>query len=422
MISLTRKQLALLGIFLLTYAAVWVDTLFGVFSFLGLGMLKVSLLYRLALTVIILVTMFVYQNILSWYMKLMLLCWAFLLWALTWPAGDLELVSQVNHILRLLFPFGIALLSYKLLSMFPQFQLRALSGLGHYGWVVGVFVLFSAVTGLGLESYGEHAFGIKSFYFAGNDTGLAALLALCCLYCVLYQRPNLVNFMAILLCLSGLILMGTKAGWAGAVLVSFTYLLVFLFVKKTQGPMGIMLKGVTVVGMVAVVSFAASLIIPNYDRISFQIEQFQALAAGQNPRAELIRAADRHVTDYPDKLAIVGNGDRFDAGVGERYFVTFNNTLGTTTNKLVEQDWYDLRGHYGMPFALFVTLGHLAFLLLACWQWVTRPNVVGLTLVLALSLFMGHALLAGHAFMSGQSGGLAGVIYGLLLVRMRRSG
>ncbi|WP_169930374.1 O-antigen ligase family protein [Pseudidiomarina aestuarii] len=422
MIQLTRQQLAFIAIVLLTYAAVWVDTLFGIFSFLGLGALKVSLLYRLTITVIILVMMFVYQNILSWYMKFMLLGWAFLLWVLTWPAGDLELVTQVNHILRLLYPFGLGLLTYKLLSTFPQFSQRTLAGIGHYGWVVGVFVVFSAFTGLGLESYGEHAFGIKSFYFAGNDTGLAALLALCCLFCVLYYQPSPLRFGAILFCLSGLILMGTKAGWAGALLVSFSYLIVFLFFKKTQGSVGVMLKGATVIGMVAVVAFAASIIVPNYDRISYQIEQFQALAAGQNPRAELIQAADRHFTDYPDQLALIGNGDRFDAGVGERYFVTFNNTLGTTTNKLVEQDWYDLRGHYGMPFALFVTLGHVAFLLLAGWQWITRPRVISFTLLLALSLFMGHAMLAGHAFLSGQSGGLAGVLYGLLLARTRRSG
>ncbi|PTB87138.1 hypothetical protein C9928_06695 [Pseudidiomarina aestuarii] len=418
--NISKRQAALLGLLFITYAAVWIDTAYGILSFLGLGALKISMLYRLVLTATLLVLMFVYQSFLAWYMKLMMLFWALLLWALTWPVGDVELVNQINHILRLLFPFGMAIITFELLRVNHSLQSLTLKGIGHYGWVVGCFLILSAVTGLGLESYGDHAFGIKSFYIAGNDTGLATLIALCCLFCVLYYQPSLTTFMAILLCIAGLILMGTKAGWAGTFVIVMVYLTIFLLFKKSHGAVGLSLKSIAVVGVFSGLTIASILLVQNYDRVRFQVEQFQALAEGENPRAELIQSAERHLMDYPGRLALVGNADRFDAGVGERYYVTFNNIKGTNTNKLVEQDWYDLRGHYGTPFALYVTLGHLAFLLLAVKLFLRKPSVFNMTLAFSLFMFMGHGMLAGHAFFSGQAGGLAGIVYGILLIRMRR--
>ncbi len=423
LVRLKRCHIGYLSCLILAFLPIWIDTGYGILSYFGLGTLKISMLYRLIITSLIFLIVMLNNSLLSFYIKVLLISWALLIALISLPVGDLSLVNQINHILRLIYPFGIALIALITLQNFDT-QGRSLSeafisGAGHYGWVFGVFLIISFITGMGLESYGDHAFGIKSFYIAGNDTGLAALIALTVLFSSFYYKTDALNALKILSCLAGLVLLGTKAGWGGAVIMLSIFTLVFVFVKKSKGILG----GITKTAFIGVISglviSASILITENFDQVKFQLTQIQKLLEGKSPRQALTDAADQHFLNYPDKAAFVGAGDRFNIGVGEGYYLYFNNIHELDTSKLVEHDWYDTRGHYGVPFALLVALGHLFFLILAFVSFIKKPSVFYLSICVAISIYLGHALLAGHAFYSMQPSGVLGILYGVLIYNER---
>ncbi|WP_417687834.1 hypothetical protein [Pseudidiomarina sp.] len=408
-LTLSREKVAQWVLILLVYPVIWLDTAYGILSYLGLGALRVSLLYRSLLLLLGLVLVYTRGGVLSWLIKFMILSWSTLLLVSIYPAADINFVSELTLLTRWIYPFTVILITVSALTYFDGHEKLLIRGLAHYGWVFGVFMVFSFVSGVGIPSYQEGVFGIKSFYIGGNDIGLAALISLCLMFVLLHQHFSLQNLAKIILCLTGLLLLGTKAGWAGALVLTGIFVLLFRRARWVLLPV-----------VIVATSFGVNWVQTNKESLGYQVAQIQAVFEGANPRETLISAAQGQLEKYPDRAELTGGGYSFFTGSGREYYINHNNTTGIETFKAIEQEWYDLRGGYGVPFASFVFACHLLFFALTAMLWLYRPTIEHFAFVLASGVFIGHGILAGHAFVSGQPGGLIAVIYAIVIYRLEK--
>ncbi|RUO46645.1 hypothetical protein CWE21_10850 [Pseudidiomarina aquimaris] len=415
----TEHKLGLVLFALLVYPVIWLDTIYGLFSYLGLGGLRISLAYRLVLIMIGLYLVFTRENYVTIMVRIMVLAWAcFAAWS-TFPTGNFNLVSEITLFSRWLFPFAVLVITLKLFERFGDETRLLLMGIAYYGLVFGSFMLFSFATGLGIQSYGDHAFGIKSFYVGGNDIGLAALISLCFIYYFLYQHVTLSGIIKAALCIAGLILLGTKAGWGGsaALTLLFVFLIVVFKVANTvfKKVSKYLLMTVIITGVIAAYQYTNK----NIDEFRYQLTQVNQIIEGASPRQRLINAADRSLARFDEEVIWTGGGVKFYEMVGREYYLEQNNIDEFLTYKNIEQEWYDLFGGYGIIFALLVSIMHLFFVLMSLLLYVRAPSSLHLFLTTSVVVFFAHGMFAGHAFVSGQPGGLIGVVYAILCLRLR---
>lgn len=405
---------------LLVFPVVWLDTLYGVFSYLGLEALRISMLYRTILLIAGILVAFTHRGPFAWLLKILLLWWSLTLVMLTYPYGDVTFVTELTLATRWLYPFSVLLVTLALLEKFGDQSALLIRGIAYYGWVFGCFMLFSFVTGLGIQSYGDIAFGIKSFYVGGNDIGLTALMSLSMLFVLLYQRVSLWGLIKITLCLIGLMLLGTKAGALGGIALTMAFAGILLIFKPAHSVLQLSAKTFSALVIAAAVGIAGYYVQQNIDEFEYQVTQVNQLLEGESPRERLIQSGADHLEDYPDRGQWFGAGSEFYQGAGREYYLTHNNNSGYSTFKSIEQEWMDLRGGFGVPFAALIFLTHIFFIVAAIWLWFRRPTVEHFGIVAALLIYFVHGYFAGHAFVSGQPSGVAGVLYGLIVYRIQR--
>lgn len=403
---------------MLVYPVIWLDTLYGVFSYLGLGALRVSLLYRIALLGIGLYLIYTRPGPLNALMKVMIVSWAILAVISTYPVGNFNLVSEFTLFTRWLYPFTIFVVTVELLQRFGDQTNLLLKGIAYYGFIFGIFMLFSYATGLGIQSYGDYAFGIKSFYIGGNDIGLAALISLSFIFYFNYLYISPWGVLKIVLCLLGLLLLGTKAGWAGGIALSLLFVfLLMTFKKATRLSQKLTKYSLSIVVSIAFIGLV-QFVNENIDDFEYQLAQVSEITKGSSPRERLMNAADRSMNRLDESVDLYGAGVYFYEQTGREYYLEQNNIDEFLTYKSIEQEWFDLYGGYGVFFAILVTTMHGFFLLSAFLLLIKSPTSLNLFISIAVFIFFAHGLFAGHAFVSGQPGGMAGVLYAIIAYRL----
>lgn len=417
-LQLTKAQLGSLLTILLIYPVIWLDGSYGVFSYVGLEVLRVSLLYRMILIIAGLYLAYTTSGPISWLIKIMVLFWALLLLVSSYPYGDLAVTKDINHLSRRIYPFTVMIVILFLLNHFGDRTRLLLKGIGHYGVIFGLVMLFSFVTGLGYESYGDYAFGIKSFFVGGNDVGLAALLSLAVLFSQLYYNISLWNLFRIALTFIALMLLGTKAGWAASVLIAGLFAVVILFFLRPVNTSQATLKWSLMSLVIAVTIGVGTYVQTNFESFQYQVQQAQQLLQGTSPRHRLIESYKRHEANYTESFDLTGGGAAFYEGLGREYYLVDNNRGGFDVFRQVEQEWYDLSGGYGVPFAVFVFAFHGLFIGLSFFLFFRVPTVEHFALVVGLCVYLGHGIFAGHAFVGGQPSHLVGIMYAIALYRL----
>lgn len=419
-LSLTNRQLgSLLGI-MLVYPVIWLDAAYGVFSYFGLGALRISMLYRIIILLVGLYIAFTTSGLIGWLIKIMVLAWAALLLLSTYPDGNAVLAKDINHLLRRLYPFTVFIATLAFLSHFGDRTSLLIKGLAHYGVIFALVMLFSFVTGLGYESYGDYAFGIKSFFVGGNDIGLAAIISLAILFSQLYFNISLLNLARVGVTFIALMLLGTKAGWAASTFIAGCFAIIILFFLRSKNRYQRSLKWTVMSLVIALTVGIASYVQENFDDFKYQLQQAEQLLAGTSPRHRLIESYKRNEINYDESIQLLGDGGYFYVGVGREYYLVDNNKGTFDVFREVEQEWYDLTGAYGVPYAVFVFSFHGLFIFFATLLFFRRPSVENFALMLGLYIYLGHGIFAGHAFVSGQPSHLVGIIYAITFYRLQQ--
>lgn len=419
-IRLDQAQIARLLTIALIFPIIWLDSLYGILSFVGLEALRVSLAFRMLLLALGFVLIYTQRGLLANVLKTVILVWLGLLLIQSYPVGDTGFFSDLNIFLRWIYPFVITLLALHIYRRYGEVAELSERGIAHFGWIFGAFMVFSFVSGVGLESYGDHAFGIKSFYVGGNDIGLAALIALCLLAAFFCEQLSWISAGKLLLCVVGLALLGTKAGWLGVAIILSVFFAIYLVFKRSVTVKQRVAKTIVAILLSISVVSVSSFVHKNYELFEYQFSQLGQIMEGANPRALLVLAGKRELQQHDKQADLVGLGERFYLGSGREHYLISNNSSVFETYLIIEQDWYDLRGAFGIPFAFLMSAMHLFFWLAAIAVFMRQPTIRHFSFVLALSIYLGHGYTAGHAFMGTQPSSLVGIIYALILMQWQR--
>ncbi|WP_258239993.1 O-antigen ligase family protein [Pseudidiomarina homiensis] len=417
-VILSKSQLGWLLSVALVFPIIWLDTMYGVLSYVGLDFLRISLLYRTLLLLIGFYLAYTLTGPIPWVIKSFMLFWSLMLLISTYPDGEILFTRDVNHMMRRIYPFCVLLICLSLLQKFGDKTELFLKGIAHFGLIFSIAMIFSLVTGIGNQSYGDYAFGVQSFYIGGNDVGLAALLSLCVLFANLYKKINFRNLISVGACILSVMLLGTKAGWAAGALITASFTFVIALFLRPKSKKQKFLKVGIIISVVSSISVASVYVTNNFDSFKFQFERASEILEGENPRARLVESANRHYDTYPQQIYLKGDGASFFEGVGREYYVIDNNKGSFDVYREIEQEWQDAVGHYGVPYATFLFSTHCFLILLTVILFFKWPTVDHFAFCLALFIYLGHGIMAGHAFVSGQPSHLVAVIYAITLYRL----
>lgn len=262
-------------------------------------------------------------------------------------------------------------------------------------YMLGLSLLLSQMAGFEKKTYGDYAFGSTGIFYAQNDLTLAFGLALLAGgYRLVMLRFSWIRAFLMGLSAFACVQIGTRASLAVVVGVALTAVACILWgreVTKANRMSARLRRWVTGVFVFAVMLSMLAYGWSMQQEFSYQQKKIEEIIEGKFPRLLLVLAGLRHIEERNDWFNIFGEGaDAFQRGVAE-YFPSQED------RKMVEVDWLDLFGSYGVFFTLLIH----AFVLFALFMnsygfLVKRDPLSGLIAAAALLYFM-HGALAGHA-------------------------
>ncbi|MGV2873031.1 O-antigen ligase family protein [Colwellia sp. E150_009] len=396
------------------YFAVFVDAIFGALTLANYDFIKLSLVYRLVILITFVVLIFKTNNFFSNYIKLILLLWVGSLFNLASTGRIAELFLDIQIFVKVLFPFAVFFILYHQFKH-KDYCLMICKGLSLFGFVAGILFLFSILTGIGFQNYSADLFGISSFFFAGNDIGIALVLSLCFSWFLFLTTPNKYYFFAILFTSLALVLLGTRTGILGAAIVDTIYISIFLFRKYPNRYFHksmLFQKLIISVFLSVILFFIISFVLENLDMFSLQLERFGDVAEGHNPRAILIEQGMKYINQRPLIEGLLGSGTYYQLELAKGLMSTVQGTLDFHTYRAsFEHDIYDIHALYGKGLGGVILLAHWFFLLFSIVLFIKNRCLFSLTLSISLGLVFIIGNLSGHGITSAQVGTLLGSIY-----------
>jgi hypothetical protein len=395
---LTRSSLFVILNFLILVVPVLVDFFNGLIFFVSGSEVSVGALYRVALLGCTLPFVFLVKNkfVKVWVGGMFFFfCVSFVIW--NYYADFIELKTELEFLSRIMFPyFLLAYFVYLQENYLMKFD-DIMKWLNLFGFIVGCFLVFSFVTGVGMKTYDDNSYGVKSFFIAVNDVGLCLLL--CFASCMYRMLANFTLFKAIqaATCFIGLLVTGSRTGTAGAAVVMIFFLIVPIFYGKGNMNMSQTFK----VAMLSIMMAGTGAIIKvAYDYIQeypYMLEKFESMGE-ESARAHLEKAAQERIDDRPLILQVFGEGT-----FAFHKYVEIGNTGGKTyaKGKWVEQDIMDMVGSYGWVVGgmmLGFPVAALAFLGIKFFTNGRRFRDMAMGVI--LGIFVLHSSSAGHAINS----------------------
>ncbi len=396
------------------FFAVFADAIFGVLSLSGFGFIKLSLIYRLLILITFIILISKTHNFFSNYIKVILVLWLVSLINLVATNKLTQLFLDLQIFVKVLFPFAVYYILYRYLK-YKEYTLMACQGISLFGLVAGVCFLISIVTGIGFQNYSANFFGISSFFYAGNDIGIALVLSLCFSWFLFLMTPNFKYSLTILLTSLALVFLGTRTGILGAVLVNFIYLNVFLFRRYPNSSFGAKMtypKLIISAFLFILFFMIVNFVLDNLDLFAIQLERFGDVAQGNNPRAILIDQGMKYMSKRPLLEELLGSGTYYQLELAKSLLSTVAGRVDFNIPRAsFELDTLDLYALYGYVLGGGIIVIHVTFLLTSIFNFLRKRDLLTFTVSISLGLFLFIGNLSGHGATSAQVGSLLGAIY-----------
>ncbi len=265
-------------------------------------------------------------------------------------------------------------------------------------YMLGIALLGSQVIGMERQTYGDYAFGSTGIFYAQNDMTLALGLALLAGgYRLVTEGFSAIRLILVALTAFASVQIGTRASLGVVVATAITAVACILWGQEHRQRrtfIGNMKKWL--IGFLVLTAMAGMLLygLTKQQEYSFQQEKLAQVAAGDFPRLLLVLAGARHIVDRPKWVHVLGEGaDAFQRGVAQ-HFETEED------RRVVEVDWMDIFGGYGIAFTLLIHAFVLLVLLHAAGRFIIRRDAAHGLIAAATTLYLGHSALAGHALTS----------------------
>lgn len=414
--------------FLIITFCVFIDLINGLIVVLFGKGITIGIFYRGLLTIPLLIYLLKSRQNIRFYIFLLLIFFALcnIIWAINEQRYNFpfELKIFARHIYPILILNYLLIIKNRVNENF-LFKLMVL-----YGTIASCSILFSFITGIGMETYiGESSFGIKSFFEGQNDTSLVLLFSLILsLYFYLHTKSLLFLLNSILITI-GSFLLGTRAGMVISIFIWFVIsssLLIFKFRNseiKTEFRIKIIFLSILFAGL------AVILIVSIISKFDDMIKKFtiEALISGvEYSRSGLVQSGKKIISDGNFLELIFGHGYH------ELWYKNYVNLLQNfkgeylvswDSEKLrtIETDFVEVFGAYGSTLGIMILIIPIYFTILSVKNFIGNLSLKNYVFTVTMLMFLCHAYYAGHAIGSIMIGAPLAVIYfGVLIERKQQ--
>ena len=332
---------------------------------------------------------------------LVLLCLSLLFWGMF---SDISYRVELENIVRVAYIL-LAIAMFKIIGshVSKNVLVRAVAD---YGFLIAIPICISYLTGWGQYSYGDnYGFGTKSFFVAGNDLTLTLFSSSLFASCALFSHLNCYRSLRLSVILIACVLIGTRTGTVGAVMVFVITVMYYLFVFKDQK----WRKALVLVFMIPLVSCVVyvfgSYVYSSYDEYALSKYEFDNIITA---RDFLIDGAKKHISEFDGMTCFVGEG-------AYALFSSVAQVSGEGEGqRVVEADFYEIIGSYGYLLGGAIMFPFCFYALGAVNVWLRERNYLVFCMMVLLVSFIIVSFLAGHAIKNVMFASVYGIAVSLL--------
>jgi hypothetical protein len=395
-----------LFLFMILVFPVIVDLLNGFLThFMGVDF-SVGIMYR-GLVFLISLPVFLFHKDALWKLYLFTMATFWIISCVIWAAsGIFNPTKELVFFIKMIYPLVILPLVFYLVKSYKIEIDELIKYPVSYCTIAGASILFSLLTGLGIEfTASKFSFGAKSFFVAQNDIGLSMLVGLILSLYMFFKSFKWRYFFSSLLIMTGLIGLSTRTGIMGAIGIFSFLMLAIVFYGKRAVNIGYLAKGfiVSVFSIfLVVVTIKVIELVKEYEYI---FTKFQSLAY-EHPRQHLFNAGMDRIDSRSWLFDVFGESStNFKLEVGSRIVNEYNDGL------LVEVDYVDLIGIYGWIMTILILAFPLYMFLKILFLFLTERSFRDLIFLLCMTVFLTHSFLAGHGIISPLVATIMVVVY-----------
>ena len=319
-----------------------------------------------------------------------------------------SLLREVQQLLRILYPYLLLSMIIYLFKKRTDLLQTALSFLSYNGLFSSLAIIVSFFFGFGYESY-SGIFGSTSFFKAQNDISLVILLSNVIniyIYISYKNKKKIVffgiNFLALLM-------IGTRSGILGTVLTLIFFLIAFATFSKKEIKRSLIRRGLIISSSLFIfVSTGYYIYLNIFLKYKYLLDKM-VLLTSQTPRDSLTTIASNRILERGFLNNIFGEGYlSFAKHIAMQYS---SSKDFSQYGKLVEQDFYDMIGAYGVVLGLIFILVPVSFLLKSGFNFIYKRTLLNFTILIMMFLFISQSFLAGHAINSPTVSAVVIIMY-----------
>jgi hypothetical protein len=341
------------------------------------------------------------------------------------PVGYSSLYYEIKEITKVMYgPFLILmyliLLRKKVISKEMIFQY-----IEYAAYLAGISLFIMQYLGLGEETYaitsGKISSGVKGLFLSQNEISLALSLTL---LVALYRNlvtPSLIRFFMFSLSIYALASIGTRTSLLTAALVPMLVIPIILYTKPVNFSF---YKNRWIFKMIIIFFIISGLwsgysVIKNPENYRFQLDRIESVLDGKHPRRILLDYAQCHIAKRGTVKNFLGEGAWwFQHGV---FICGGPWTIGPKYGvRLVEVDWMDIYGAYGLGFAsliyilLIYLMGHSFYYFIKYRE--ADQGIISFMII----IYTGHSVIAGHALTSPMPTSILAAVGAIVIFRIKR--
>ena len=331
------------------------------------------------------------------------------------PGGGYSLGVEIESLSKILYFFIIV--TFFIIYAKEIGQFKPLKVISHYGFVIAVAVIISFVTGYGNYTYGvDHGFGTKSYFKAGNDLGLTILYTSVASSLYIFSHFGWKRVLIALTISLSAILVGSRVALIGIALwvTILLYYIVFIY-RPSDSSMRKRLrfyKPVIISGYILCVVGAIKFLLSVFDNYMWAKYTADAMMSA---RSLLTAPAEEYISNL-DWFEFA-----FGRGVSSIYYHVAQS-LGTySTYRMIEADFHELLGGYGLVGFLVLIFPFLYFMLKAIKRYFTHPDFTLFTVLFVTASFLAVAYSAGHCIRNTMVAPIYGYMVSLMYYEKKRS-
>jgi hypothetical protein len=292
-----------------------------------------------------------------------------------------------------------------------RFKFDYVIKLGVYWGLISCFTnIICFFAGFGVNSYGESSgFGVKAFFNAGNDFGLACIMSLLisCIYCI-RERSKLSLLYLIIICV-GTLLIGTRGVLVSVPLILVSTVLYIGFIndreiflsKRVKHFIGLFIGFGLIIGFIKMVLWGLENVKEDYIRNRMTFEGLS------NARTSLIDVAIDSISNFNSVEFFFGRGY-----YGSTSYI--GNSLNLSVNRMIEADFYEIISSYGWLFGICLLMPYILLYMKSIRLVFKNKSYLSFLAFIGLSLILWHGVLAGHVVFNAMLVPFMGIFYLLL--------